>query len=566
MTVLLGRTVPGDRPCILPLDIAMESIAILARKGMGKTHTARVLAEDFLAHRVPVVVIDPLDVWWGLRSNAAGTGPGEAVVIFGGSHSDLPLHETSGKAIADLVVDRGLSAVLVVDHLSQAGQRRFVGDFMDHLFDRKGEQANRTPTHIIIDEADAFAPQQPTPDGLRCLGAVDRAVRRGRTRGIGTTVITQRAASLSKNVLTQSELLIALQVNSPQDRAALKLWIEANAEASQARTFMDSLAGMQRGDAWAWSPSKLQIFQRIRVRATRTYDSSYTPKIGEKRPAAPVLQPVELEALRGQLAEVVAAAEANDPAKLKAEIARLRKEAAARPAAAPSLDPAPLIAAAIRVRDIEWQTALDRQRERIAAALPVPAPTTGQAQPATDYQPQTAARPAEKATTHVARRPEDRGDTTLPAAARALLVALVQRHPKPSSLAQLALLANYSPTSGGVFKALALLRAQGLMEGGGDANRATAAGIKAAGDVPAIPNGAARLDYWYGRLPKAAAVILRVIAASHPGSTTMETLCNEAGYSSTSGGVFKALAVLRRLELISRDELRVTDELMGGAG
>jgi hypothetical protein len=60
----------------LPLDIATESIAIIARKGAGKTHTGKVIAEGLITSHVQTLVVDPLDVWWGLRSGADGNSPG----------------------------------------------------------------------------------------------------------------------------------------------------------------------------------------------------------------------------------------------------------------------------------------------------------------------------------------------------------------------------------------------------------------------------------------------------------------------------------------------------------
>jgi len=44
-------------------------------------------------------------VWWGLRSSADGTTDGLPVVIFGGDHTALPLVETAGEVLAELVAD-----------------------------------------------------------------------------------------------------------------------------------------------------------------------------------------------------------------------------------------------------------------------------------------------------------------------------------------------------------------------------------------------------------------------------------------------------------------------------
>lgn len=93
-------------------------------------------------------------------------------------------------------------------------------DFAERLYHK-----NRQPLHLVLDEADAFAPQRPMKGQERLLGAIEDLVRRGRARGIGVTLVTQRAAVLNKDVLTQAEVLVALRTIAPQDREAINAWI-----------------------------------------------------------------------------------------------------------------------------------------------------------------------------------------------------------------------------------------------------------------------------------------------------------------------------------------------------
>lgn len=60
----------------LPLEAVTQTFAILAKRGVGKTYTAKVLTEEMLKAGQQVVVIDPIGVWWGLRSSADGIAPG----------------------------------------------------------------------------------------------------------------------------------------------------------------------------------------------------------------------------------------------------------------------------------------------------------------------------------------------------------------------------------------------------------------------------------------------------------------------------------------------------------
>src|ERR1043166_823800 len=107
---------------------------------------------------------------------------------------------------------------------------------------------------LVIDEADAIAPQKPYKGEERMLGAAEDIVRRGGQRGIGSTLITQRSAVLNKNVLTQIQLLIVLRTISPQDLAAIDAWIDVHGTEDERKILKGSLPSLPTGDAWFWSP------------------------------------------------------------------------------------------------------------------------------------------------------------------------------------------------------------------------------------------------------------------------------------------------------------------------
>jgi DNA helicase HerA-like ATPase len=81
----------------LPDEAVTQTFAILAKRGVGKTNTATVMVEEMVRRHLPVVAIDPIGVWWGLRYAKDGKGPGLPVVIFGGEHADVPLEESMGE-------------------------------------------------------------------------------------------------------------------------------------------------------------------------------------------------------------------------------------------------------------------------------------------------------------------------------------------------------------------------------------------------------------------------------------------------------------------------------------
>ena len=171
------------------------------------------------------------------------------------------------------------------------------------------------------------------------LGAVDDIVRRGRARGLGVTLVTQRSAVLNKDVLTQCEVLVALRTPHPNDRKPIADWIAVHGTDEQHKEMMDSLAGLGHGEAWILSAAWLNIFKKVQIRAKWTFDSSRTPEPGQRRAEPRVLAKVDLAKLTAAMKETVERAAANDPAKLKAKVAQLEAELQKKPAPAPAPPP-----------------------------------------------------------------------------------------------------------------------------------------------------------------------------------------------------------------------------------
>lgn len=293
---------------------------ILARKGSGKTYTSAVLTEEMLEAGQQVVVLDPVGVWWGLKSSADGQYAGYPIAVFGGDHADIQLLPESGQVIADAVVEHGFSCILDLSLMTKGEMARFASTFLEALYRR-----NRNSMHLVIDEADAFAPQRTFGvDDAKTLGAMQSIVRRGRARGIGVTMITQRPQVLNKDVLTQADVLIALRLSHPKDIDAIEEWVNVHAEPREAKAMVESLPSMPTGTAWVWGPM-LGVFEKVGIRRRTTFDSSATPKPGEKTIAPKVLAPVDLKRLGEEIAQTAEEQKANSPDALRRRIAELER-------------------------------------------------------------------------------------------------------------------------------------------------------------------------------------------------------------------------------------------------
>ncbi len=204
----------------LPLEIITETVAFMGKKKSGKTYGASKLCEEMLKVGAQVVVLDPVGNWFNLRLSADGKKEGFKIPVFGGDHGDVPLEAKSGKLIAGIIVEKGISAVLDVSDFSQGERKGFVKDFANELMRLK--KRKRSPLHLFLEEARYFAPQKPQKGEEPMLGAVSSIIRKGRNYGIGASLIDQRPASVNKEVLSQVEVLFALQLTHALDRKAIE--------------------------------------------------------------------------------------------------------------------------------------------------------------------------------------------------------------------------------------------------------------------------------------------------------------------------------------------------------
>ncbi|HEX8913262.1 MAG TPA: helicase HerA-like domain-containing protein, partial [Humisphaera sp.] len=311
----------------LPVSAGTETVAVLGRRGSGKSNTGTVLLEELLDAGQQVVLIDPKGEGWGLKAKGGG-GPGYPVIVFGEPQGDLPLKEEHGELLADFAVDSGRSVVLsLAGFASDAAERRLVQAFCERLYRRKMRPGGHSPLMVVLEEAHLFVPQRVDAAQTGVVRAVQRLVRQGRSAGVGVTLVDQRPASVNKDVLTQLGLMVCHQLTSPQDRSAVAAWVEAQDDEGRAAEFLDSLAGLEPGEAWVWSPGA-KVFARTRVRRRKTFDSGSTPVLGKESKGAAKVEwaDVNLDALRAQLDAVVKEREANDPAALKRRVAELERE------------------------------------------------------------------------------------------------------------------------------------------------------------------------------------------------------------------------------------------------
>jgi hypothetical protein len=318
----------------LPLDWMTLATVVYGARGSGKTTLGSVIAEEVTKAKQRFCAVDLKGDWYGLKSTADGKGEGIPVVVFGGDHADVPLEPDAGAFVAETVASLSQSCILDFEQFSKGKQVRCLAAFFETLYDR-----NRDPLLLLLDEAQRYAPQKPIdPDAAKCLGAVEDIVKLGRKHGIGPTLFTQRGSGLNKEVSELCDMMVAFRTPGPLDQDRVKGWLEANTTKAQMLDVMGSLSGLPTGTAiFASGHPDLKVFGTYPVRRRETFDSSATPKVGQRRVEPKRLAKPDLESLRARMAAAIERQKADDPKALRAEIAALKKERAARAAAAPKM-------------------------------------------------------------------------------------------------------------------------------------------------------------------------------------------------------------------------------------
>ena len=306
----------------LPLDAATQKCAFIGRSSSGKSYAASKFAEELLEAGVQTVILDPVGIWHGLRTLADGKGKGFPIPIFGGEYGDIPLLPSSGALIANVIIEKGISAVLDVSHMRKGERKEFVTAFAEQFFHLK--KKNRSAVHLIIEESQVFIPQRTMHGEERMLGAMEDICKLGRNYGIGITLISQRPQSIHKDCLNQTEALFAFQINGAHERKAIEDWIVDKGLSKS--TVGEDLSGLSVGTCFLWSPQWLRILKKIKILPKKTFDASETPKVGQGIVKARHLAPVDLEKIKEDMESVINTKKENDPAELKKQIFLLQKE------------------------------------------------------------------------------------------------------------------------------------------------------------------------------------------------------------------------------------------------
>lgn len=340
----------------LPEDAVTSTLLVYGGKGMGKTNFGAVLVEELSHSGLRWSVLDPMGVWFGIRHSIDGKGRGVECLILGGPHGDIPIEPTGGAIVADLVADENVNVVIDFSRKPNGeswgvGEKiRFVGDYGKQLFRRQGsliDGRRREPLFQMIDEAARFMPQMiraGEPQLAMCLSTWATIVEEGRNIGLGVGLLTQRSARLNKDVAELADIMLAFRTVGPNSITAVMDWLGEHVPKERIKNMIQELRALPVGSALVVSPGWLhiEVEKVIRIRARQTFDSSATPKPGERsRQVSGKGATPDLAKYAERMKDTIERIKTEDPRALKQRIADLEKQLSVKPATVASA-PAPV--------------------------------------------------------------------------------------------------------------------------------------------------------------------------------------------------------------------------------
>jgi DNA-binding transcriptional ArsR family regulator len=167
--------------------VATGRTCVLGSSGSGKSYTVGVLCEELCRNQVPFTIIDTEGEHTGLKEKF------EVIWVGEDQGADLSWGNLD---VVDLARQAPDISPIVLDVSDLTDPKEKVSSYVRALYETLTER--RTPYLVVVEEADKFVPQY----GER-VPIFAEVARRGRKRGMGLMICSQRPSLVDKNVLSQ---------------------------------------------------------------------------------------------------------------------------------------------------------------------------------------------------------------------------------------------------------------------------------------------------------------------------------------------------------------------------
>ena len=403
--------------------------------------------------------------------------------------------------------------------------------------------------------------------------------KRGRHRGLGMTLVSQRGQEVAKSVLELMETVVLLRTTGPRSIKAVQDWISVNADdGTLARDVIASLPTLDTGEGWVWSPSFLRILTRTTFPLFRTFDSHATPTPGQTRQIPRARADIDLDKLAHDIAATRERTHANTPhAHRPANDDLTHRLAAAEQRAARAEQQladrdAEITALRQQIDELERRPHYDQQVvESLQQAATLLHDTLDTLTDTTAPAPADSPRPPANPTPPTPQPPPPPTSSTptprFRAGAQRMLTSLARMAPLRLTKAQWGTVAQLKHTGGTFSTYLGELRRNGLVDETTTGYTLTSAGWDYLGTQPAPMTAHELQQHYLSILRSGASRMLQACIDAYPRHLTKADLAHTAGITSSGGTFSTYLGELRRNGLIIQngDEIVASEILMHGA-
>ena len=234
---------------------------IIAQSGAGKSWAIAVLCEKLCAAGIGFCIVDTEGEYFSLKQRYP------ALWVGSDERCDEDIERVNLK---DLMLRAVVNGTAVVFDVSETDMRERVAGLAEVLYDIAS--AHKIPYLLILEEADKFIPQ-----AKESIKKIEEISRRGRKRGLGLLVATQRPSFVTKNVLSQCNNQIIGKLSIENDLRAVDLFFGSRIE-------LEELATLPPGEFFVMG-GFVRKKTRMRFANRETEHRGETPEISRRKEA-----------------------------------------------------------------------------------------------------------------------------------------------------------------------------------------------------------------------------------------------------------------------------------------
>ncbi len=287
-------------------DFIGRSTAVLGITNTGKTNTVAVLAEELLSRGQPLTIVDIEGEYWSLKERY------DILVAGRSEHAELEIGVENAAELAEVSLRRGISVILDLSDYAEEESAALLLAYFQRLW--TVAFTLRRPYQIILEEAHEWIPQG-TRTPLKQL--LIRIALRGRKRGLGIILASQRSAKVEKDVLTQVPLRFLHQVVHPAD-----MTVYADLIPLPPKQVRELVGGLQVGQAVVLVNHQPAVYT---IRLRHTFHPGATPTLEEV--VEPELRKIDAALLRELQAMLATASERAGENSGKREAQQIQQQA-----------------------------------------------------------------------------------------------------------------------------------------------------------------------------------------------------------------------------------------------